>query len=158
VSFTVTPQDMSWWNETANGWTQTEGSYGVYLGDSSALLPEGWTAVPVIALPDVGTPSQRPFHQAHRRRNRQAAPTQEDHQVYPVAGANFGEQVSHMGSGCVRADVEQVSDLCVGHALANEREDLALTFSDRGEGLFLPRISQPRPAGRRAHRPSDGQR
>ena len=37
VSFTTTPQDMSWWDETANGWTQTEGTYSVYVGDSSAL-------------------------------------------------------------------------------------------------------------------------
>jgi endo-alpha-N-acetylgalactosaminidase len=37
VSFTVTPQQESWWDDPANGWTQTEGSYGVYLGDSSAL-------------------------------------------------------------------------------------------------------------------------
>ncbi len=37
VSFTITPQQMSWWNDTANGWTQTEGTYTVYLGDSSAL-------------------------------------------------------------------------------------------------------------------------
>jgi len=37
VSFTVTPQQMSLWDDPANGWTQTEGSYGVSLGDSSAL-------------------------------------------------------------------------------------------------------------------------
>jgi beta-glucosidase len=37
VSFTVTPQDMSWWDDTANGWTQTAGAYQVYVGDSSAL-------------------------------------------------------------------------------------------------------------------------
>ena len=37
VSFTVTPQEMSWWDDTANGWTQTAGTYGVYVGDSSAL-------------------------------------------------------------------------------------------------------------------------
>jgi len=37
VSFTVTPQAMSWWDDTANGWTQTAGTYGVYVGDSSAL-------------------------------------------------------------------------------------------------------------------------
>ncbi len=37
ASFTVTPQQMSWWDDSANGWTQTEGTYGVYLGDSSAL-------------------------------------------------------------------------------------------------------------------------
>jgi beta-glucosidase len=37
VTFTITPQQESWWDDSANGWTQTEGSYGVYVGDSSAL-------------------------------------------------------------------------------------------------------------------------
>ncbi len=37
VSFTVTPQQESWWDDSANGWTQTEGTYNVYVGDSSAL-------------------------------------------------------------------------------------------------------------------------
>jgi beta-glucosidase len=37
VSFTVTPQDMQWWDDSANGWTQTSGTYQVYVGDSSAL-------------------------------------------------------------------------------------------------------------------------
>ena len=37
VSFTITPQQESWWDDAANGWTQTEGSYNVYVGDSSAL-------------------------------------------------------------------------------------------------------------------------
>jgi uncharacterized membrane protein len=37
VSFTVTPQQESWWDGSANGWTQTEGTYNVYVGDSSAL-------------------------------------------------------------------------------------------------------------------------
>jgi beta-glucosidase len=37
VSFVVTPQDESWWSDSANGWTQTAGSYRVYVGDSSAL-------------------------------------------------------------------------------------------------------------------------
>jgi hypothetical protein len=37
VSFTVTPQQMSWWDDSANGWTQTEGTYKDYVGDSSAL-------------------------------------------------------------------------------------------------------------------------
>jgi beta-glucosidase len=35
VNFTITPQAMSWWG--SHGWTQTPGSYGVYVGDSSAL-------------------------------------------------------------------------------------------------------------------------
>jgi beta-glucosidase len=37
VSFVITPQDTSWWSDTANGWTQTAGLYQVYVGDSSAL-------------------------------------------------------------------------------------------------------------------------
>jgi uncharacterized membrane protein len=37
VSFVITPQDTSWWSDTANGWTQTAGQYQVYVGDSSAL-------------------------------------------------------------------------------------------------------------------------
>jgi beta-glucosidase len=37
VSLTITPQDMQWWDDSANGWTQTEGTYSVYVGDSSAL-------------------------------------------------------------------------------------------------------------------------
>ena len=37
VSFTVTPQDTQWWDDSANGWTQTAGTYRVYVGDSSAL-------------------------------------------------------------------------------------------------------------------------
>ena len=35
VSFTITPQQESWWSDSANGWTQSEGTYGVYVGDSS---------------------------------------------------------------------------------------------------------------------------
>ncbi|HUN34396.1 MAG TPA: glycoside hydrolase family 3 C-terminal domain-containing protein [Trebonia sp.] len=37
VSFTLTPAQLSWWSDSANGWTQTPGTYGVYVGDSSAL-------------------------------------------------------------------------------------------------------------------------
>jgi endo-alpha-N-acetylgalactosaminidase len=37
VSFVVTPQQESWWDDSANGWTQTAGGYAVYVGDSSAL-------------------------------------------------------------------------------------------------------------------------
>jgi len=37
VSFTITPQDESWWDDSASGWTQTSGQYQVYVGDSSAL-------------------------------------------------------------------------------------------------------------------------
>jgi beta-glucosidase len=69
VSFTITPQQESWWDDSANGWTQTEGSYGVYVGDSSALasLPlRGTFTVPatpaarqvVITAPSVMQPGQ----------------------------------------------------------------------------------------------------
>jgi beta-glucosidase len=37
VSFTVTPAQLSWWSDSANGWTETAGTYRVYVGDSSAL-------------------------------------------------------------------------------------------------------------------------
>jgi beta-glucosidase len=35
VSFTLTPQQLSWWDSA--GWTESTGAYGVYVGDSSAL-------------------------------------------------------------------------------------------------------------------------
>ncbi len=37
VVFTITPRDTWWWDDGANGWSQTAGSYQVYVGDSSAL-------------------------------------------------------------------------------------------------------------------------
>jgi hypothetical protein len=37
VQFTVTPRDTWWWDETANGWSQSTGRYGLFVGDSSAL-------------------------------------------------------------------------------------------------------------------------
>ena len=37
LNFTITPQSTWWWDESANGWTQTAGTYQVYVGDSSAL-------------------------------------------------------------------------------------------------------------------------
>jgi beta-glucosidase len=37
VHFTVSPRDTSWWNDSAGGWDQSPGSYGVFVGDSSAL-------------------------------------------------------------------------------------------------------------------------
>jgi beta-glucosidase len=36
VSFTLTPAQLSWWSDAANGWTQSPGRYRVYVGDSSA--------------------------------------------------------------------------------------------------------------------------
>jgi beta-glucosidase len=37
VQFTVTPRDTWWWSESANGWSQSSGHYGLFVGDSSAL-------------------------------------------------------------------------------------------------------------------------
>ena len=37
VRFTVTPRDTWWWDQAAPGWSQTAGTYHLYLGDSSAL-------------------------------------------------------------------------------------------------------------------------
>jgi beta-glucosidase len=36
VHFTISPRDTSWWNDSAGGWDQSPGSYGVFVGDSSA--------------------------------------------------------------------------------------------------------------------------
>jgi beta-glucosidase len=36
VTFTVTPRDTWWWDQRAGGWSQTAGTYRVYVGDSSA--------------------------------------------------------------------------------------------------------------------------
>ena len=36
VTFTVTPQDEQIWDSSAQGWSQTPGTYGVAVGDSSA--------------------------------------------------------------------------------------------------------------------------
>jgi beta-glucosidase len=37
VRFTVTGHDLSYWDDTANGWVVPVGQFGVYVGDSSAL-------------------------------------------------------------------------------------------------------------------------
>jgi beta-glucosidase len=37
VTFDVTPRDTWWWDQPAGGWSQTAGTYQVYVGDSSAL-------------------------------------------------------------------------------------------------------------------------
>jgi beta-glucosidase len=37
VHFTLTGSDLSYWNDTANGWVVPDGRFGVYVGDSSAL-------------------------------------------------------------------------------------------------------------------------
>ena len=36
VTLTVTPRDSWWWDQPAGGWSQTAGTYRVYVGDSSA--------------------------------------------------------------------------------------------------------------------------
>jgi beta-glucosidase len=37
VTFPITPRDTWWWDQAAGGWSQTAGTYQVYVGDSSAL-------------------------------------------------------------------------------------------------------------------------
>src|SRR4029077_10058247 len=37
VQFTLTGHDLSYWNDTANGWVLPDGQFGVDIGDSSAL-------------------------------------------------------------------------------------------------------------------------
>jgi beta-glucosidase len=37
VRFTLSGQDLSYWNDTANGWVVPDGTFGVSVGDSSAL-------------------------------------------------------------------------------------------------------------------------
>ena len=37
VQLTITPRNSWWWDQSAGGWSQTAGTYNVYVGDSSAL-------------------------------------------------------------------------------------------------------------------------
>jgi len=37
VTFTLDGHDLSYWNQSANGWVVPTGAFGVYVGDSSAL-------------------------------------------------------------------------------------------------------------------------
>ena len=37
VHFTLSGQDLSYWDDAANGWVLPDGGFGVYVGDSSAL-------------------------------------------------------------------------------------------------------------------------
>jgi beta-glucosidase len=37
VHFTLSGQDLSYWDDAANGWVLPDGTFGVYVGDSSAL-------------------------------------------------------------------------------------------------------------------------
>jgi beta-glucosidase len=36
IKFKITPRDTWWWDGNASGWTQSPGTYNVYVGDSSA--------------------------------------------------------------------------------------------------------------------------
>jgi beta-glucosidase len=36
VTFTITPRSEEWWDQSSGGWTQSPGTYGVSVGDSSA--------------------------------------------------------------------------------------------------------------------------
>jgi len=37
VHFTLSGQDLSYWDDAANGWVLPDGTFGVYVGDSSAM-------------------------------------------------------------------------------------------------------------------------
>jgi beta-glucosidase len=70
VSFQITPRDSWWWDEAANGWSQSTGTYGVFVGDSSALadLPLhgsfGMRTSPAARQVSISTPStMRPGQQ-----------------------------------------------------------------------------------------------
>jgi beta-glucosidase len=67
VHFNLTGHDLSYWNDSANGWVVPDGTFGVYVGDSSALanlpLLGGFTVVrsvgaryATIQAPDVVSP------------------------------------------------------------------------------------------------------
>jgi hypothetical protein len=67
VHFSLTGHDLSYWNDSANGWVVPDGTFGVYVGDSSALanlpLRGGFTVVrsvgaryATIKAPDVVSP------------------------------------------------------------------------------------------------------
>ena len=67
VHFSLTGHDLSYWNDSANGWVVPDGQFGVYVGDSSALanlpLRGGFTVVrsvgaryATIQAPDVMPP------------------------------------------------------------------------------------------------------
>jgi beta-glucosidase len=63
VTFTVTPRDTWWWDDAANGWNQSTGHYGLFVGDSSALsglpLHAGFnlTAAPAARQVQIQSPS-----------------------------------------------------------------------------------------------------
>ncbi|HEY6525111.1 MAG TPA: glycoside hydrolase family 3 C-terminal domain-containing protein [Solirubrobacteraceae bacterium] len=63
VTFTLTPRDTWWWDDSANGWNQSTGQYGLFVGDSSALsglpLHGGFnlTAAPAARQVQIQSPS-----------------------------------------------------------------------------------------------------
>ncbi len=56
-----------------------------------------------------------------------------DDELYPVSGAQLGQQPGHMGLGGACADVEGGGDLGVGHAEAHQLEHLAFAVGDPDE-------------------------
>ncbi len=63
VTFTLTPRDTWWWDDSANGWNQSTGHYGLFVGDSSATsglpLQAGFnlTAAPAARQVQIQSPS-----------------------------------------------------------------------------------------------------
>ncbi|HTS95966.1 MAG TPA: fibronectin type III-like domain-contianing protein, partial [Streptosporangiaceae bacterium] len=55
VRFTLTGHDLSYWDDTANGWVLPDGQYQVYVGDSSGLaglpLRGSFTVAPQVPWP-----------------------------------------------------------------------------------------------------------
>jgi hypothetical protein len=56
-----------------------------------------------------------------------------DDELYPVPGAQLGQQPGYVGLGGARGDVQGGGDLGVGHAEAHQLEDLAFAVGDLGE-------------------------
>ena len=81
VHFTLSGQDLSYWNNTANGWVVPDGTFGVYVGDSSARptcrcaaasrsTARSGPATPPSSAPTTvmpGTPATRDRHPGQRR-------------------------------------------------------------------------------------------
>ena len=54
VTFTLTQQNLQYWNSTANAWATSTGNYGIEVGDSSASLP--LTGTLAVAAGQLGQP------------------------------------------------------------------------------------------------------
>ena len=81
VHFTLSGQDLSYWNDTANGWVVPDGTFGVYVGDSSALanlplrgrftvdrtLGARYATLSAPATVTPGSPATRDRHPGQRR-------------------------------------------------------------------------------------------